>query len=221
MIDHYEKRICRVHPMHIVLLADDSGSMGGDPAHQVTMGVRTWLTELQAFSDGGTRCYFYFSLIVFGSYAKPVLVFQDLNNVEPEDLTIEGKSGSTALGAALAEARRLLAGDGSTDQFCPPFVFVYSDGYADDPEHAVREAQSLKSLALKCGSPSIVTLGFGQVDDTLMRQVASKPELYKRTQDAQELARLLPAIGTPTAGRGGGPTVASFVRSMGESELEL
>lgn len=209
MAEIANKRICRAHPIHMVLAADDSASMAGRPAAEVTNGIRTWLTELQALSGGGVKSYFRFSFIVFGSHAQVVVHATDLNDIDPEAISIDGKRGSTNMTAALGLAQQALITDGSTASFCPPFVFVYTDGQPDDGTSALQAAYSLRQLDLPCGRPTIVTLGFGNSNDSFLQRVASFPELYKKTRDASELAMLLPAIGTPTA-RVGGQTVEEF-----------
>lgn len=219
-MDQLKKRICRDHPMHIVLLADDSGSMKGKPAQDVTLGIRTWLSELQAASAGGTKCYFLFSFVVFGSHARAIVSATNLNDIEPEEIAVEGASGKTNMAEALAVAREVLSADRSTPAFCPPFVFLYTDGHADDRDRALEQANLLKDMRLSCGTPQIVTLGFGDsTDDDLLARLATSPELYKKTRDASELAMLLPAIGTPTTA-GAGATVDAFRRRIAAARPE-
>ena len=115
-----------------------------------------------------------------------------------------------------------MARDGATAEHCPPVVFLFTDGKpTDENGHetplatnaALAEAQALKAAPLVCGSPFIVTLGFGEASDAFLSQVASTPGLYRKLKSAQELIALLPDIGTPTVGgEGDEGTVGHFLQ---------
>ena len=122
---------------------------------------------------------------------------------------------------ALGLARAILERDGAQSGWCPPFVFVFSDGRptnaegypTDDAEQAaLREAELLKQATLACGSPFIVTLGFGKAKASFMRSLASSEALYIALPNAQALVQLLPAIGTPTVD--GTRSIGDFIQQI-------
>ena len=66
-------------------------------------------------------------------------------------------------------------------------------------------------MPLPCGSPVVITLGFGSADDQLLTAIATAPALYHRLLDAHALISCLPDIGTPTVAEGDEGTVGAFV----------
>ena len=209
-------RIQSANPMHIVLLADNSGSMAGPPAAQITEGVQNWIYELQ-MKTRGTRPYFSFSLVLFGSSSEIVADAVGINDVDPAAIVIDGQGGTTNLTLALVDAAGLVQRHAQAHH-CPPFVFLYTDGNPDDVNAALAAADRLKRTPLPCGAARLVTLGFGTVNDQLLQRLATSPEFYKRVSNSEELSRLLPAIGTPTQKAGGG-TVIEFERQIAETNI--
>jgi uncharacterized protein YegL len=211
------KRIQTSSPMHMVLIADDSGSMEGEPAAAVTQGIQNWILELQS-QTRGKKAWFRFTLIAFGTTAE-ILGEEacNINDVDPTSLKLQGTMNTTNMAAALDLAREVIARDGAKAKDCPPFVFVYTDGKVDDPEATIISANDLKSMFIPCGKPRLVTLGFGDADEAFLRQLATSPEFFKGVKDAKALARLLPAMGTPTQMKGSG-TVEAFEQQIAGSE---
>jgi uncharacterized protein YegL len=216
MSNHASTRIQTANPMHIVLLADNSGSLEGAPARDVTEAVQNWIYELQQ-ATRGKKEYFKFSFITFGSASEVVAAAANVNDVDAATVVIDGGGGSTNMSAAFADASAVVART-AAPHHCPPFVFLYTDGHPDDPAAALTAASALKGMSLPCGAPRVVALGFGTANDAFLRQVATSPEFYKRVANSQDLMRLLPAIGTPTQ-RAGGGTVADFERQIAEMNI--
>lgn len=221
MKDVLKKRITGKSPMHMVLIADDSGSMRGDPAQAATKAIHAWVNELYV-ATRGRKPYFRFSLISFGSTPTIVAEGLDVRDVDVKTFVLDGTSGRTNLPAALATAREIVQRDGASAEHCPPVVFLFTDGKPTDESGyetpvaasaALNEAKALKSTQLVCGSPFIVALGFGEASDAFLQQVASMPTLYHRLPNAQALIALLPDIGTPTVGgEGDEGTVGHFLQ---------
>lgn len=213
--------------MHLMVLADDSGSMAGAPAQAATKAIQTWLDELYA-AVKAMPGYFKVSVVAYGTSAAIVTEAQDVAAIDATGLVLEGKSGVTNMAAALALARQILERTPTKAEDCPPFVFLFSDGRPTTPEGqegpgpqqaALTEASYLKALPLPCGNPFLVTLGFGDAIDSLMAQLATTTTangapvpLYHRIQNAQQLIKLLPAIGTPRVGKDA--NLLSMVESM-------
>jgi uncharacterized protein YegL len=200
------KRVTSRSPIHMLMIADNSSSMQhGDAARLVTDAIRAWVNELY-MATRGTKPYFRFSLIVFGSDVGVTVEALDVRDINPQNFSLDGRGGTTNLTKALKVAKELLGRDGATAEHCPPFVFPLSDGApTDDQGHATAEAQraalsaaeELKALPLLCGFPNVVALGFGDVKDEFLRAVASDG-LFRRIPNPRALIDLLPDIGTPT-----------------------
>lgn len=189
-------RVTQKTPWHVVLVLDDSLSMGGGPAKEVGKAVEAMIVEMRLISSG-MKPYFRVSIVRFGS--QPVVLCEakseqeiDLDSVT----TMAGKSGSTNATAALNEVIRILrAQPGEATDF-NPYVFFLSDGEPDDASSALQAGQTLKTLAIAAGTPRLVTIGFGAVNDGFMANLASNKELYKKLNDVREITRLFPQIGT-------------------------
>ncbi|MEI7893189.1 MAG: vWA domain-containing protein [Myxococcales bacterium] len=223
--------------MHIILMADDSGSMSDGssptPAQLVTEGIRNWILELQMLTKGGKKSYFAFTCIVFGSHAEPLVEWAWVHDIDASQLLIDGTSGTTNMVEAFSLARDILLkpcplkGAPPLTAWNEPFVFLYSDGAPTDADGHISDgrdvlsaAQALKALRLPCGSPFVITLGFGGgVNTTLMRQIASTPGAYKHCESAAELAKLLPAVGTIATGGGGRATTDAWKARVSGLEL--
>lgn len=216
MSNQKSTRIQSSNPMHIVLLADNSGSLEGQPARDVTEAIQNWIYELQQVTRGKKE-YFKFSFITFGSSADVIASGVNVNDVDAATVIIDGGGGTTNMAEALLTARTVIA-QNAASHHCPPFVFLYTDGHPDDANAALVAASQLKTLNLSCGAPRIIALGFGTANDDLLRKIATSSEFYKRVANSQALMRLLPAIGTPTQ-RAGGSTVADFERQIAEANI--
>lgn len=217
------RRIQSANPMHMLLLADNSGSLRGAPAAAVTEAIRNWVVKLQMVSLG-KKPYFKFSFVVFGSTSEVIAEAVNVNDVDSDAVDIDGNGGTTNLAAALADAIALVERHAEAHH-CPPFVFVFTDGApsldgkTSDEASALATGTALKNLNLSCGSPRVVTLGFGKLNDAFMRALASRPEFYKRVANAQELIQLLPSVGTPTQIGGRPSTVGDMEEWIAEQNL--
>src|SRR5580658_2007633 len=135
MSNQASTRIQSANPMHIVLLADNSGSLQGQPAKDVTEAVQTWILELQQ-ATRGKKEYFKFSFITFGSSSEVIAAAVNVNDVDAATVVIDGNGGSTNMSAALIDARAVVTRS-AAPHHCPPFVFLYTDGQPDDPTAAL------------------------------------------------------------------------------------
>lgn len=205
-VEEDDKFVCSDSPMHIILVADDSGSMAGKPADLVNTAIRKWLNELLWMSKEGTRDYFFFTLITFGTHAK---VYGRMHGQADSDdriplpevaidslQPITGQSGGTNIGAALRKAIDVLRRHRPKPTDCYPFVYLYTDGKADDPEQALRAAEELRRMELPCGKPRLVVLGFHEADRGFLEKLAGNAEYYFHCDNSATLAALLPDIGS-------------------------
>jgi len=210
--------ICSSTPIHLVLVADNSTSMNGAPAAAVTEGIQAWIEELASMTRGG-KPYFLFSFIVFGSRVEVVCEGADVNDIDSQSVELHGDWGTTAMSAALDAARQVIVQHAASNH-CPPFVFMFTDGQPDDPQGAIIAAQALKSQQLP-GSvcPRLITLGFGNAVRAFLEQLATSSEFSKYMSGANDLANLLPSIGTPTKAGGGGASIEDFEKNIREVEI--
>jgi len=210
--------------MQLILIADDSDSMSdayqgiqGKKARDVSHGIKNWLIELRG-KTRSVKPYFYFSLIIFGTDAEIVVENKLINRIRPETIDLQGNSGATNLADAIKEAQALLERSQHESypvpysEFCSPFVFIYTDGEVNQPREAEKAAKDLRSMSLPCGSPQIVTLGFGDADYEFLERVASTREHYVDCGNSETLMRLLPKIGTPPVA--GAATEQGFTKGV-------
>ena len=83
----------------MALVADDSGSMSGKPAQDVTEGIRTSSPSLQSYGRG-EKSYFRLLFVKFGDQPTVVQDFADILTVRPDQLQVAGNSGSTNMDRA-------------------------------------------------------------------------------------------------------------------------
>jgi Mg-chelatase subunit ChlD len=104
----------------------------------------------------------------------------------------------TSIYRGLAAARAELEGPRHRPDNNPSIVLV-TDGRHNDPLHGLDDVRSLAAAILADGI-EIVTVGLGtDIDDDLLRDIASTPDYYFRAPDAadlldiyREIARLIP-----------------------------
>ncbi|MDX6406860.1 MAG: molecular chaperone DnaK [Blastocatellia bacterium] len=189
-------RVNSMSPWHIVLVLDDSGSMIGSPADEVNNAVTAMIDELKLMTSG-MKPYFKLSVITFGT--RPELVCEavseqavDMNKAA----SLKGDSGSTNAEAALEEAYQLLRKNPGAATDFTPYIFFLSDGAPDDVDAALAAGDKLKKMSIAAGTPKLVTIGFGPVNDDFMQKLASNTEMYKKLQDYRQIVKIFPAIGT-------------------------
>jgi hypothetical protein len=172
----------------------------------------------------GKKPYFKFSFITFGDRSQVVAEAVNINDVDAEVVSIRGDGGGTNMIAALTDARQLVLRHAKPAD-CPPFAFLFSDGVpltdgrTPDVPNTLAAAAALKNIVLPTGSPRLVTLGFGKVDDAFMGQLASRPDFYKKVSTPQDLTSLLPDIGTPTQIGGKPASVESMEARIAEQNI--
>lgn len=200
-------RVTSETPWHMVLVLDDSGSMSGQASHDLNEAMKELIDALLTISMG-QKPYFRVSVVSFGSnYHTLAEAVPETDLEESVVANFQGNSGSTNAAAALDEAARILSGNPGKETDFEPFVFFLSDGRPDNASTAIQAADKIKGLSLPSGTPRIVTLGFGSVDDNFMGQIANNSELYKKMSSSKDIVKLLPAIGTIVTRPGGAQDV--------------
>jgi Uncharacterized protein encoded in toxicity protection region of plasmid R478, contains von Willebrand factor (vWF) domain len=188
--------------------------MEGAPIKAVNDAVTAMVDEMRIIS-GGMKPYFRLSIVKFGS--TPLTISEALSEQAidvPKVASLEGDSGTTDAAAALSCALSLLKKNGGKDTDFNPYVFFFSDGAPDDAAAALKAGSALKSLTIPAGSPRLVTIGVGAVQDDFMRELASTPELYKRLTNIKDIIRLFPTIGTIAASATGVASVDEAIMNI-------
>ena len=166
----------------VLFLLDCSGSMSSE-------------NKLQYAKKGGieyaveaNKKNYKVGLISFGSNAKKILDPEDfIERFKTQIMNLEVE-GSTNLTDAIHIAREVLV-----LSFGEKIIFIVTDGYPDDPDSAVKEAQ----LAAKSGV-EIMTLGTDDADHIFLNSIATKKNFSKKVnrnnlqKSIKEMSKLLP-----------------------------
>jgi len=189
-------RVTSKNPLQVVLIADDSGSMSGEPAAKVTDGLQDFISKLQSFK-GGEKSYFRILFVTFGSQPKVVHEFADILQVKVPDFKVTGDSGNTNIDLALELVAAKMEAHRPQSELDPaPLVLFWSDGQntGGDPRPA---AQRIKSLQCPGGrTPLVIACGFGQAESGTLEGISSSPEHSRLFQKAEELVAFLGNVGT-------------------------
>ena len=197
-------RVTGETPWHVVLVLDDSGSMGGKPASDLNDSLAAMLAEMEVIAKG-TKPYFKVSIVSFGSSARTIAECKGERDVDTSAVAVfRGESGTTAADQGLREAANILKRNPGKPSDFRPYVFFFSDGQPDDAASALTAATELKSLIIAAGTPTVIAVGLGSVNEQFMRSVASNQEFYIHFTDSSQLIKLFPLIGTVAGSKAGG-----------------
>jgi uncharacterized protein YegL len=201
-------RVTSNSPWHLIFVLDDSGSMSGTAANNLNEGLDTMIEEMKLMSQG-TKPYFKLSVIVFGTNAQVVSEAESEQKVDKTKVTsFSGNSGGTNLTEALGEATRILKRHPGNATDFDPYVFLLTDGQADDESTAVSAAKTLLGTQVAAGKPRLIAIGLGDnVNMSFLQKIASNPELAKHLHKPSELVKFFPAIGTVVSSAGGAQAV--------------
>ncbi len=201
-------RISSESPLHIVVLADTSASMGvGDsprPVDTLTEAIKEWIVVLQAESRGN-KPYFFFSLVSFNDEAETLWERVNVNRIDEEHLTLQA-TGLTDMALAIDAATQILAADGA-QRDVPlgdhvPLVFLLTDGHPNDAEATLSARDRLVGLNYGQGlRPKLVCIGFGEAHESYLEQLAGSRDRALMVNSVYQLVALLPDIGTPKTNR--------------------
>ena len=212
--DRRRRRVSHKNPMAICIVVDDSTSMAGDSARDVTDAIRDFLVMLQAACHG-QRSYFSILLVKFGDFAHVVQDFTPVLDVDPNEIEFSGASGGTDMAAALELVFGKLSDATRQVPPVPPLVLFCSDG-SNSGADPLPWADRIKDLKCASGEPSfLVTCGFGEADKALLQKIATSPSHYKDLASPFELRQFLAEIGsTVTSLATEGQTPATLGRRL-------
>jgi uncharacterized protein YegL len=193
------QRIQTANPVHIVMIADNSGSILHE-AHYYSEALQEWIMGLQAFTRG-TKDYFYISYLLMGSKVDVLCEFTSVNEIDAGSVLVNGRGGTTNMDGSLTLAAQLVQKH-HRPHHCDPAVFMYTDGKPDRAHKTEDAARSLLGLSLPGGQQvQLIPIGVGEaIDRAYLSRLPRDPRFAKFAPNSEELSRLLPAVGTPTAG---------------------
>jgi len=189
-------RVTSNSPRHIIFVLDTL-SMAGKPEAKLSEAMAAMIEEMKLISQG-TKPYFRLSFIVCGSGPCVLAEAQSEQAVDKRKVTAFSNSSRKAdLAAALDTAADILRRTPSKRTDFVPYVFLLTDGLAHDEANTLAAAQALKDTELAAGNPRLVALGLGDgVDMAFLQKVATNAELARHVDNADEVTRLFPMIGT-------------------------
>jgi len=197
-------RVTSINPWHILFVLDDSGSMSGSPSESLNDSMKLAIDEMKALTMG-KKNYFKITVIRFGSQSSILCEAESEKDIDENSIfQFSGESGLTDMEAGLQDAIDVLNRNGGEDTDFRPYVFLLSDGEPDNEGDALNAATKLKATTIPAGKPRIITIGLGSdVNENIMRKIASNEELYVHLQNPEDMVRFFPNIGTATATGGG------------------
>lgn len=190
-------RVTSANQFHNVFAIDDSGSMSGIPAAAVNEAIANTVEQYRGIS-GEEKQYFRISILKYGSGSNIVAENESEKDIDEDSIcTFQGNSGSTNMASALELAKTVLENNPGKKEDFVSWVFLLTDGYADDSTLTMQTADILKSIELPEGKPKLWTIGIGDdINADFLRSLASSPECFTHLKDPQEIIQKLPEIGT-------------------------
>jgi len=205
--------VCRNVKQNVVVARDDSGSMAGQKAKDAERAAQNLVTELaQPTNKDGFRV----AIVDFSHRARvvhrltPATVLD--GNVAPL-----AAHGGTNITSALQLAFAVL-GDAESSQssqsegavlFVRPVVLLFTDGFHTAGEKPHDAATRLKGMA------DLVTVAFGEADQSLLSSLASTEQHFYRCRTGRELRAFLASVGaTMTATLSAGINATQALKSV-------
>jgi uncharacterized protein YegL len=201
-------------PQLVCVLADNSNSMAGQKAEAATEGIREMIMECQSRGPGGPdRSYFKLLLIRFSDEAviDPLCDMMPIRMIDPDQVEIDGRGGSTDITAALELALMRLRLYMQGLQHHPeraehplPLVLLFSDGEHNLGSGPEPVADEIKRLNLD-GDPVViavagVSVGKAQPDEGTLREIASS-DCYVHITNTQALTTFISSVGSSGVSR--------------------
>ncbi len=146
-------------PSHLILLADESSSMGSD----IKIVIQAIEKMAQRLAASQIEC----SLVSFGSTVKTLVTHSTNANEIASAAASLTANGSTNMTAAMRSVSKLIQPDSQN------IVFLYTDGFPNSAGNLISAAEKIRKIVDK-----VVTFGIGGIaDHELLRSfVASTPE---------------------------------------------
>jgi len=184
-----------MNPWHVVLVVDDSCAMSGQPSAILNDTLAVLYGDLLLRARIGKE-RIYVSLVSYGSDVQLILESNDVLECDFSAIPVfRGKRKGRNATAALLEAERIFLENPGEEVSAQPKVFFLSTGIVDNEEEVRIAASRIKLLSLPSGSPQIVSLGFGNVKEEILRNVASDPGQFETLTDVRQICKFVPESG--------------------------
>jgi uncharacterized protein YegL len=205
------ERVTSNSPWHLVLLLDDSGSMGASGATKSLNEALDALIEEMKLLSQGTKPYFRLSIISFGSSTRLIAEAQSEQMVDKAKITsFTGDSGSTDMAGAFREAAAVLNRHPGRSTDFDPYIFLFTDGQPDNEEAALSAARVIHGMEVAAGKPRLVAIGLGpDVRMGFLQQIGTSgsglpnPEFARHLPNPVDISKALPPVGTIVSSGGG------------------
>ena len=179
-------------PWEVILLVDHSGSMGSGPGSPLEDAKKSILNMLHSLPKS-----YHLAVITFDSEARTV---HPLNDKRRHLIAAIGKiipGGGTDIAKGLEQADKIFPTDSAAAKAGKQALVLLSDGDRDqigDRQRATDCANKIKQKGVK-----LFTLGLGNVDEDLLRELAGDG-LYFHAHDLADLRKLYQEIGLRISG---------------------
>lgn len=188
----------------VTFIVDDSGSMQGMKAAQVTEQMKNAVTTMQSTNQGSSGSRFLLNVCKFGDAPTGIAEAARPGDVDVDSLRFEGRSGRTDMPLALRWGREALekalaacrANPTYNESETPnPLCIFLSDG-ENTGDEVTAEAAGLRSVPFGGGNVDVIAVGVGMQDAhfEVMKRIASQPEYAIRIDD-DDVANFLATVG--------------------------
>lgn len=231
-----EKKATSHTPQVVVLLIDDSASMGSESkAEQVTAAVQDLIIQLQASTQGASGARFLLNLAKFGDTVTPLAVAAPPLEIDFNQMQFQATSGATEMPQALRWAAAALQQSLDAIRRLPryaeaqapnPLCIFFSDGANTSREDVTTAAQVLQSIPFHGGQVDVVACGIGMTAAAfaVMQQIASNPALAVNL-DPQRLGHFIAEVGATVQNDRNAESLLAEARQhqhlVSEAQLEI
>ena len=203
------ERVSSASPWHVVMVLHVDGETVAAARARTALSV---LVEEMTLLSGGVKPMFRVTFI--DGTLNPQIALAARSDIEASDFAWPPRPGTppAPLAALLRSAEEVLTDNpGRIGDFIPYVVVLCGSTEVD--EAALASAERLKALKISAGEPRLVVFDFTGAENTELRKIASRAELYVGLEHPEPVASIFPIVGSAVLA---GPTGAAEVDSLVE-----
>ena len=185
--------ICRNVHQHVIMVRDNSISMMGKKARDATAACADLTNELAQPSN---KDGFYMAIVDFAISSRVIHPLEKASVLDGQIKRIKPRliNCGTNITAGLKGAMQIIeAADRDSEsgiEYLRPVCLIFTDGQHNTGPHPADVARQLRQKA------DLVTVAFGSdVDEALLRDLATTPQHFYRCASGRELRCFLAAVG--------------------------